>query len=370
MSSDQDKSSKTEEATSKKREDAFKQGNFAKSQDIGVVFVLCSSLCILVFYGKSAAGKIGMIGASILSSIGTVEVTRETISHLLIDRFIDVFLIMLPLLAACTLTALISGGLQSGFKLTPKVLDLKWDKLNPATGLKNLFTTKNIVKGLGDILKFIVIAWIVWWAVKQIAQDDIFSSPVPVGYIGVFILNTFIKLLIWMILSMGIIAALNYMYQKRRISKDLMMTKQEVKDERKSQDGNPMVKAEMRSRARRLLMNRMLGDVATADVVVTNPTHYAVALKYENGKDLAPIVVAKGENMFAKKIKQIAKDNDVPMVENKPVARLLFRVGTVGKEIPPGLYHVVAEILTEVYRVHKYYFHRLKSRRSQKEQKA
>ena len=141
------------------------------------------------------------------------------------------------------------------------------------------------------------------------------------------------------------------------------MTREEVKDERRNAEGDALVKNALRRMARRLEQKQMLSAVPTADVIVTNPTHYAVALKYERGRDQAPVVLAKGENQFARRIKALAAEHGVPTVENKPVARLLFAMGEVGATIPPQLYQAVAEILAVVYRTHRYYFHELKTRR-------
>jgi flagellar biosynthetic protein FlhB len=165
-------------------------------------------------------------------------------------------------------------------------------------------------------------------------------------------------------MALGGIAALNYIYQLRRVRTDLMMTKHEVKEENRQQDGDPRVRNVRRQMARRLLQKQMLSAVPTADVVITNPTHFAVALKYQRGVDKAPVVLAKGERLFAQRIKAIAAQHEVPMVENKPVARMLFKYGKVGKPIPAELYKAVAEILAFVYKTHRYYFYQLRSRRS------
>jgi flagellar biosynthetic protein FlhB len=166
-----------------------------------------------------------------------------------------------------------------------------------------------------------------------------------------------------LLLALSVVAAISYGYEKFKMARDMMMTRQEVKDERKQGEGDMNTKAAMRRMARRLMQKQMLSAVATADVVVTNPTHFAVALKYERGVDQAPVILAKGENRFAQRIKAIAAENGVPTVENKPVARMLFALGKVGTTIPADLYQAVAEILAVVYRTHRYYFHRLKARR-------
>jgi flagellar biosynthetic protein FlhB len=162
---------------------------------------------------------------------------------------------------------------------------------------------------------------------------------------------------------LAVIAAISYAWEKFKTSKELMMTREEVKDDRRSTEGNQLMKGAMRRMARRLMQKQMLSAVPTADVVVTNPTHFAVALKYERGKDKAPVVLAKGDNRFAQRIKAIAAEHGVPVVENKPVARVLFAMGKVGEVIPSELYQAVAEILAVVYRTHRYYFHELKARR-------
>jgi flagellar biosynthetic protein FlhB len=170
-----------------------------------------------------------------------------------------------------------------------------------------------------------------------------------------------------MLLALGCIAAISYAYEKFNMHKSLMMTREEVREETKQMEGSPHAKAAMRRMARRLLTRQMLQAVPTADVVVTNPTHYAVALKYERGVDSAPVVIAKGENGFAKRIKALAAEHGVPMVENKPVARALYAFGKVGAPIPNELYQAVAQILAFVYRTHRYYFYRLKARRAEAE---
>jgi flagellar biosynthetic protein FlhB len=166
-----------------------------------------------------------------------------------------------------------------------------------------------------------------------------------------------------LLLALGVIAAIGYGYEKFKTGREVMMTKQEVKDERRNSEGDAFLKGAQRRLARRLMQKQMLAAVATADVVLTNPTHYAVALRYERGRDKAPVILAKGENRFAQRIKALAAEHGVPTVENKPVARLLFSLGQVGDTIPAELYQAVASILAVVYRTHRYYFHRLKSRR-------
>jgi flagellar biosynthetic protein FlhB len=193
--------------------------------------------------------------------------------------------------------------------------------------------------------------------------DPLFSAPVEAAYLGQFLNQATMLFLTRLALALAIVAAISYGYEKFKTARQMMMSRDEIKQERKQAEGDMHAKAAMRRMARRLMQKQMLAAVQTADVVVTNPTHFAVALKYERGQDKAPVVLAKGENRFAQRIKALAAEHGVPTVENKPVARLLFAMGQVGETIPAELYGAVAGILAVVYRTHRYYFHRLKARR-------
>ena len=270
---------------------------------------------------------------------------------------------LLPVLLACAVAAVLVGGIQSGFRASPKAVGFKPEALNPVAGFGRIFSKATMVRAGLDLLKLIAIGFTLFLGARTLLGDPLFSAPVEAAYLGTFINSAALSFFSRLLLSLGIIAAMSYAWEKYKTNQDLMMTKQEVKDEHKNQEGDAHVKGAMRRMARRLLQKQMLDSVATADVVVTNPTHYAVVLKYERGKDKAPIVLAKGENRFAQRLKALAAEHGVPMVENKPVARMLFAMGEVGEAIPPGLYQAVAEILAVVYRTHRYYFHQLKTRR-------
>ena len=267
------------------------------------------------------------------------------------------------LLLAIVLATLLASGVQSGFRLTPNALGLKFENLDPIAGFGRVFSKSVFVRSGIDLLKLVAIGIALWLGARGLMHDPLFSAPVEAAYLGQFLHQATMLFLTRLLLALGIVAAISYSYEKFKISRQLMMTRDEVKDERKQSEGDQHTKAAMRRMARRLMQKQMLSAVQTADVVVTNPTHYAVALKYERGKDQAPVVLAKGENRFAQRIKALAAEHGVPVVENKPVARLLFAVGKPGQTIPAELYEAVAAILAVVYRTHRYYFHRLKARR-------
>jgi flagellar biosynthetic protein FlhB len=268
-----------------------------------------------------------------------------------------------PVLIGCVGAAMLAGGVQSGFRFAPKAISLKFDSLDMVAGLGRVFSKAALMRGVIDALKLVAIAGALWLGARGLMMDPLFSAPVEAAYLGQFLSHATLLFLSRLLLALGGVAAISYGYEKFKVSRELMMTRQEVKDEHKNSEGDANTKAAMRRLGRRLMQKQMLSAVKTADVIVTNPTHFAVALKYERGLDKAPVVLAKGENRFAQRIKALGAEHGVPTVENKPVARLLFAMGKVGETIPTELYQAVAEILAVVYRTHRYYFHRLKTRR-------
>jgi flagellar biosynthetic protein FlhB len=361
--SDNDNDQKTEQPTEKKLQEAAERGQFARSPELTVVITLAAALGVLAFTARTSAENVMQYAASMFSRLTIAPINASTVVSQMGEMMMVVGKILAPLLVACVGAALLANGLQSGFQLSPKVVTFKPEALNPVTGFGRLFSKNTLTHSGIDVLKLVAIGLALYLGARSLLEDPLFTAPVEVGYLSQFLNQATIAFLSRMLFSMSIIAAISYAWEKYRVSRELMMTRQEVKDEHKNTEGDARVKNAMRRMARRLLQKQMLSAVATADVVVTNPTHFAVALKYERGKDQAPVVLAKGENQFARRIKGLAAEHGVPMVENKPVARLLFAMGKVGEAIPPELYQAVAEILAVVYRTHRYYFHQLKTRR-------
>lgn len=360
---DVDKSSKTEPPTEKRLSEARSRGQFAKAPEIGVAFTLTAGVIVILAFGIQKAEVLGLFTRTILENIDSFKATQEGIVNAFASSYYAMASIVVPMMICCFLAAFVAEGLQTGFRLTPKVLEPKLDKLNPVSGFKRIYGSQALITFGIDFLKFFAIGAVVILSIRYITQDPIFFAPVPIKHVGVFIYKLFVIMLLILAILMAIIAVINFLIQKRKHNKDMMMTKDEVKEERRSREVSPEVKTAQRKKAIEFAGRQSLENVPTADVVVTNPTHFAVALKYERGADLAPIVVAKGEQLLARRIKMIAKEFEVPLVENKPVAQTLYRLGRVGLPIPVEMYHVVAEILAYVYRAHGYYFHRLKARR-------
>jgi len=358
-----DQDQKTEQASEKKLSEASARGQFAKSHELTVLFPIAAVLGVLTLTAQSASRDIAEYAVGMFTQFARTPVEHDTVMAQISGAMFAFGRAIAPFLVAVVIAVLMASGAQSGFQLSPKAVGFKLENLNPITGFGRIFSKSVLVRSGIDFLKLIAIGGALWLGARALMQDPLFSAPVEAAYLGHFLNNATITFLTRLLFALGIVAAISFAYEKFKTSRELMMTRQEVKDERKQAEGDGQTKAAMRRMARRLMQKQMLSAVQIADVVVTNPTHFAVALKYERGVDKAPVVLAKGENRFAQRIKAIAAEHGVPTVENKPVARLLFAMGKVGETIPGEMYQAVAEILAVVYRTHRYYFHRLKSRR-------
>jgi flagellar biosynthetic protein FlhB len=360
---DTDNDQKTEQATERHLDEAMEHGRFARVPELSALLILIAALFILALTARAATDRLAGFSIATFTGFASKPVRSDTVAALVTEMILLAGGVAFPMVVACAGAALLAGGFQTGFRLTPKVLGLNLEKLDIMAGLGRIFSSKAGVHTAFDALKLVAIGGSLYLGARTLIHDPIFSSPVDTAYLGHFIFTSTTTFLTRIVVSLGVIAAISYLYERYKTSQELMMTRQELKDERRSSEGDALLKGSRRRLARRLLQKQMLKAVPTADVIVTNPTHYAVALKYERGRDKAPVVLAKGENRFALRIKDLANEHGVPTVENKPVARLLFSMGRVGEEIPPDLYQAVAQILAVVYRTHRYYFHRLRARR-------
>jgi flagellar biosynthetic protein FlhB len=363
--SETDKDQKTEAPTQKRLDEARAEGNFAKSSEIGAVMGLIGALAVVSFTLPTITETMRRFAQGIFSRVGQVSLEPATLYVEMANAGRALIMVLAPIFGAVVIMAVMSGGLQSGFRLSTKAVGFKPEKLDPTKGFGRVFSKRTVTMAMIDVLKLIAIGLMLWVAARQLLNDPLFSSPLEVAYLGEFISRTSTSLLSRLVLALGLVAALSYAYEWKRNVEDMKMSRQEIKDEHRQSEGDQMLKAAMKRMARRLMQKQMLEAVPTADVVITNPTHYAVALKYERGVDSAPIVLAKGENRLARRIKEMARQHEVPMVENRPVARMLYAVGKVGEPIPADLFGAVAEILAFVYKQHRYYFYRLKARRAE-----
>ncbi len=346
---------KTEPATQKKLEDARKEGQVAKSREIanGV------GLLMLFVVMRLWSGPLGIRFLQTFNSVynripyvtkllGGVTPEREMFT-LFRTQMIQIIIMLAPVLIVGVLVAFLCDYVQVKWKPTAKPLQPKFSKLNPAKGFKKIFSAQSLVELIKSIAKILLIGYITYSYVK--GKDRLIPAllDMPILQAIQLIGDTVINLGIRISAVYLIISAVDFGYQKWKFNKDMKMTKQEVKDEYKNQEGNPEIKGKIRQRMREASMRRMMQSVPSADVVITNPTHYAVAIKYDAQTAPAPLVVAKGADYLAQRIKDIARDNDVYIMEDKPLARMLYANVDVGAMIPPELYQAVAEILALVY---------------------
>ena len=358
-----DQDQKTEAPTGKRQAEAQDRGQVARAPEIQAVFTMGAVLAMLAFTGRTCTQRLSEYAVRIFTTFPDLASHKETMAAQLGEAMVLLAPILLPVLGACAAAAMLAGGMQGGFHIASKAVGLHWERLNPKAGFERHFSKDILIRFGLDLLKVIAIGGVLYLGARTLLLDPLFSAPIESAYLGQFLNRATIEFFSRMLVVLSIIAALSYGYQKFKTNRELRMTKQEVKDEHRNAEGDMKTKAAQRRLARRLLQKQMLSAVPTADVVITNPTHFAVALKYERGKDAAPVILAKGEDRFARRLRELAAEHGVPVVENKPVARLLYALGRVGETIPPELYQASAEILALVYRTHRYYFHRLRSRR-------
>lgn len=272
---------------------------------------------------------------------GLMDVYSETL--------ITYLIIAAPVLVVVLVAGVVSAYAQVGFLFTTKTLGIKFSRIDPLKGLKRIFSPKSLVELLKSIIKIAIVAYIGYVYIKGEAINVLSMMDVDVVSTAAFLGSTITNAAIRMCIALVVIGVADYGYQWWEYEKSLRMSKQEIKEENKEVEGNPEIKSKIRQKQRQMSMRRMLQDIPKADVVITNPTHYAVAIKYDPEKADAPIVVAKGQDYIALRIKEIAKENKVEIVENKPLARTLYNTVEIGGKIPPELYQAVAEVLAFVY---------------------
>ncbi|MCR4791237.1 MAG: flagellar biosynthesis protein FlhB [Lachnospiraceae bacterium] len=346
---------KTEEPTQKKLTDAREEGQVAKSKEVSNCLGLFIFFLVIRFMAGSIGNKLIAIIQNVYQLIPVMTVypsgnmpTRE-VSILFREGIVNVVTIILPILLLGYAVAFIGDVAQVKWKPTAKPLKPKLSKLNPAKGLKRIFSGRSLVELLKSILKLIIVGTLCYTYVKEKAFLVLTFYDLPLMKAVALIGTTITDLGIRISAVYIVIAAADFGYQKWKFHKDMKMTKQEVKDEYKQAEGDPHVKAKIKSKMMEAARRRMMQAVPQADVVITNPTHYAVAVKYDPAERDAPYVLAKGEGYLAQRIKEIAKENKVEIVENKPVARALYHNVEIGESVPPEMYQAIAEILAFVY---------------------
>ena len=345
---------KTEKATPKKKQDARKRGNVLSSIEVTTAF--CCAVMFAYMYLLFPAGidQLNAIFKDFLSAefiYSDVTLDIGFLQWLYFEVLKRLAITILPTLGVALLSGVIINIAQVGFLFSTEPLQPKLDKLSPIAGFKRMFSSRSFVQLIKSIIKVIVLGYILYSEYIVLLEKFPTLMGANIYKTIIEVIKTAFWIALKMSLALAIIAAFDYLYAWWKHEKDLMMTKQEVKDEYKNIEGDPQIKGKIRQKQRQMSVMRMMQQVPSADVVITNPTHYAIALKYEEGMGTsAPVVLAKGKDFIAGKIKEAARENRIEIVENKPLAQALYSMCEVGDEIPPELYQAVADILVYVYR--------------------
>ncbi|MGR3317829.1 MAG: flagellar biosynthesis protein FlhB [Candidatus Anammoxibacter sp.] len=341
--------SKTEQATSKKLSEAKNKGNVGKSTDLSQVVSLFTAFLIINMIGFFIYRNLISNMQTGFTGLVMLDFNINSVSNLFFNNVKDIVIIISPIMAGLLFVGLLNSYLQTGFRFTLEPLKPNLSKLNPVTGVKNLFSLKSLVKLIMGIAKVAATGIPAYFLIKhEIAAVQDMSG---VGFAGVFVYawQAIFSITIKILAILFIIAIIDVIYQKWQWKRSLKMSKQEVKDERKQAEGDEEAKRRIKGMQQQMIRKMMMQDVPAADVIVTNPTHYAVALKYDSIGMEAPSVVAKGMNLVAERIKELAKEHDIPVMEDKFLAQTLYKTVDIGQEIPAKLYQAVAKILSYVY---------------------
>jgi len=342
---------KTEKATPKRRRDAREKGQVLKSMEVNSALILLAVFGAIDFMFSDLIEGCANVYKTFLEFNSALDFlfTYAELRKLGIEIALIFFKLIAPVLAVSLLVGLIANYGQVGFLFTDETLIPKLNRLNPIEGFKRIFSKRAIFELFKSVAKISIIAWVVWSELRT----SIFQIHTLLNYdikkAIQFIADKAFTIVYKAGLALVILAVLDYFYQWWEYEKSLRMSKQEIKEEYKQMEGDPQIRSKIREKQRRLGMRRMMQEIPNADVVITNPTHYAVALRYRQEEDEAPVVIAKGQDYLALKIKEIAKEHDIVIVENKPLAQALYKTTELGSTIPPELFQAVAEVLAFVY---------------------
>jgi flagellar biosynthetic protein FlhB len=342
---------KTEQATPKRREDARRKGQVARSSELSSIAILAAGLLALSALGGYMFDQLGVFMVDALTNGIFIELDPGSL-HLSIGTWaLGYARIVGPVVALLVVAALGINYAQVGVLFTLQPLTPKAERISPLSGLKRIFSSRGLVELAKGLFKIGAVVYVTYLTIDSDMDSLIAYMDMSVGQIFTLSGDITITLAFRIVLLLLIMAILDYAFQRWEYEKNLRMTRQEVREEVKQQEGDPMVRSRIRALQREMSQRRMMDDVMTADVVVTNPTHVAVALKYDMENMPAPRVVAKGQRLVAQRIKELARDAGVPLVENKPLARALFKVVRIGDEIPEDLFKAVAQVLAFVFQL-------------------
>ncbi|MBD2870723.1 flagellar biosynthesis protein FlhB [Paenibacillus arenilitoris] len=342
---------KTEKATPKKMNEARKKGQIARSADLPGSFVLLFTFLGFIMLGGFYKQHIMSLFGNLFESWLLMELNAESVITLFNNIVFELLLTLLPIFAIAMIIGIVGNIVQFGFLLTGEPLKMTFTKINPINGFKQIFSMRSLVEFLKSVLKLLIIGILVFAAISKEWERILVLASMPLQQIFSFTADLTIRLGVEIGAVLAVLAFADYLYQRYEHNKSLRMSKQDIKDEYKKTEGDPIIKGRIKEKQRRMALQRMMQEVPNADVIITNPTHFAIALKYDASRMEAPKIIAKGMDHVALRIKEIAKENGVITMENKPLARALYERAEIGDVIPPDLFQAVAEVLAYVYKL-------------------
>lgn len=342
---------RTEQATPKRRKEARKRGEIPRSTELTAAVGLLATVAFFRWYGPYAADGIGAVMRGSFTNLHQPDMTSQTLQMLLMDNGMAFARIIAPLMALVMVVGVgVSVG-QGGFVFSTQQVKPQFNRINPASGFKRILSKRGAFDTVKAIFKLVVVGAVAWPLLREdVERFAALTGADPAG-VGTALADAVSQLALRASAAYFVLAVVDYGYQRWEFEKKLRMTLQEVKEELRTTEGNPEIKSRIRRIQRQLARGRMMQDLPSATVVVTNPTHIAVAIKFDLMTMSAPVVVAKGSGKVAEKIKERARLHAIPVLENKPLARALFKMADVGGEIPVGLYEAVADVIAYVYRL-------------------
>lgn len=348
----QDSANKTEKPTQKRIDDARKEGQVAKSQDFNGAMVLITASAMMLLMGKYTFTNLFSVMATMFDDMNRYSqqvMTLNSVVNIVGGVVRTILWTLMPFLVPVFLVAIFSNLVQVKPLFSPKAIQPKLDKINPVNGFKRIWSMRSIVEVLKAFVKMGIIGGCAFLIINAHLDQLMGLTSVDIQTAWGTVLKVGALIAMWSSVLFFILGVIDWRYQAYELEKQLRMSKQDIKDERKNQEGDPQMKGRIRQMGIKIAQNKQLAEVPTADVIITNPTHYSIAIKYDPDIAPAPRVVAKGVDHFAMKIREVATEHGVPMIENRPVAQTLYKMAEAGSMIPPDLFVAVAEILAVVF---------------------
>ncbi|WP_088041211.1 flagellar biosynthesis protein FlhB [Bacillus sp. EAC] len=342
---------RTEKATPKKREETRKKGQVAKSVEINTAVILLSMFLFLLFGRQFLFDQFEHVMKDFLQHYLLKDLTNQNASNLLSKIYMQILILIGPFLGVAFIAAIVANVSQVGFTFSAEAINVKFDRLDPIQGFKKIYSLRAVVELVKSLLKITIVGAATFFVIWQSKQDILNLPYIGIRAVAETIYMLVVKSGLYASCSLLVLAILDLFYQRFDFEKNIRMSKQDIKDEYKKSEGDPLIKSKIKQKQREIAMRRMMQEIPKADVIITNPTHYAVALKYDEEKRDAPFVVAKGVDFLALKIREIAKAHDIITIENRPLARALYAQAEIGDEVPEEFFKAVAEILAYVYKL-------------------